>query len=87
MQVVAGAGAIDHSQLVDLAGKSFADLPTDPTTADDLVKKVTSLHVHNHRTAGTCADFTRPSMPGCMICNSGSTADTTGCTSYFVPVL
>ena len=48
MQVVAGAGAIDHSQLVDLAGKSFADLPTDPTTADDLVKKVTSLHDQNH---------------------------------------
>lgn len=42
MQVVAGAGAIDHNQLVDLAGKSFADLPTNPTTADDLVKKVFS---------------------------------------------
>lgn len=42
MQVVAGAGAIDHNQLVDLAGKSFADLPTNPITADDLVKKVFS---------------------------------------------
>ena len=40
VQVVAGAGAIDHNQLVDLAGKSFAHLPTNPTTADDLVKKV-----------------------------------------------
>lgn len=40
VQVVAGAGAIDHNQLVDLAGKSFANLPTNPTTADDLVKKV-----------------------------------------------
>lgn len=37
--VVAGAGAIDHTHLVDLAGKSFASLPTNPTTADDLVKK------------------------------------------------
>ena len=44
MQVVAGAGAIDHTQLVDLAGKSFANLPTNPTTADDLVKKVTAPH-------------------------------------------
>lgn len=40
LQVVAGAGAIDHTHLVDLAGKSFASLPTNPTTADDLVKKV-----------------------------------------------
>ena len=44
MQVVAGAGAIDHTQLVDLAGKSFANLPTNPTTADDLVKKVISTY-------------------------------------------
>lgn len=53
---MAGAGAIDHSHLVDLAGKSFANLPTDPTTADDLVKKVTALHEQRHCTAGTCAE-------------------------------
>jgi len=69
MQVVAGAGAIDHSHLVDLAGKSFADLPTDPTTADDLVKKVISRHgQHRHRTAtGDCADV---AGHACMISNS-----------------
>ena len=54
LQVVAGAGAIDHTQLVDLAGKSFANLPTNPTTADDLVKKVhseatDSLHSQNRQ--------------------------------------
>lgn len=44
LQVVAGAGAINHQDLVDLAGKSFANLPTNPTTAEELVKKVdTSL--------------------------------------------
>ncbi|KAK9820399.1 hypothetical protein WJX72_009957 [[Myrmecia] bisecta] len=37
--VVAGAGGVEHSQLVDLAGKAFAGLPTTPTTAADLVKK------------------------------------------------
>lgn len=52
MQVVAGAGAIDHTQLVDLAGKSFATLPTNPTTADDLVKKVTLPHHWLHNSSG-----------------------------------
>lgn len=42
LQVVAGAGAINHQELVDLAGKSFANLPTTPTTAEELVKKVCS---------------------------------------------
>ena len=48
LQVVAGAGAIDHTHLVDLAGKSFASLPTNPTTADDLVKKVSQGWVPTH---------------------------------------
>ena len=40
LQVVAGAGAVNHDQLVELSDKSFAGLPTDPTTAMELVKKV-----------------------------------------------
>lgn len=73
MQVVAGAGAIDHSHLVDLAGKSFANLPTDPTTANDLVKKVTSLHGQNHCTAGGCAGV---AGHVCMVACSATVAST-----------
>ncbi len=57
-QVVAGAGAIDHTHLVDLAGKSFASLPTNPTTADDLVKKVSQGWVQTHALAVACYKFT-----------------------------
>ena len=66
MQVVAGAGAIDHNQLVDLAGKSFANLPTNPSTADDLVKKVSSLHDNTPSTGKVCSVAT-PSNHGCTI--------------------
>jgi len=37
--VVAAAGGVDHQDLVNQAGKAFANLPTNPTTAADLVKK------------------------------------------------
>ena len=55
-QVVAGAGAIDHTHLVDLAGKSFASLPTNPTTADDLVKKVSQGWEQIHALALACCN-------------------------------
>jgi len=35
--VVVGAGAVDHQQLVDLAGKAFEQLPTTPKTTADFV--------------------------------------------------
>lgn len=55
LQVVAGAGAINHQDLVDLAGKSFANLPTNPTTAEELVKKVgTTLMCTCHYAACQC---------------------------------
>lgn len=38
-QVVAGAGGVDHDQLVSLSEKAFSGLSTDPTTAYDLVQK------------------------------------------------
>ena len=38
-QVVAGAGAIDHEALVQLAGKAFGDLPNSSTSASDLVEQ------------------------------------------------
>ena len=41
--MVAGAGAIDHEQLVQLAGKAFGDLPNSSTTASDLVDQVRTL--------------------------------------------
>ncbi|EIE25550.1 putative mitochondrial processing peptidase [Coccomyxa subellipsoidea C-169] len=37
--VVSGAGAIDHSQLVELSEKAFSKLPTTPLTSSDLVKE------------------------------------------------
>jgi len=37
--VLVGAGAVDHDQLVKLAEKAFSGLPTDPTTANQLVGK------------------------------------------------
>lgn len=43
-QVVAGAGGVDHDQLVSLSEKAFSGLSTDPTTAHDLVRKA-SLHL------------------------------------------
>lgn len=36
-QVVAAAGAVEHEELVNLASKQFANLPTDSTTAEELV--------------------------------------------------
>ena len=39
-QVVAGAGAVDHAQLVDLAGQAFSELPSGGPTTEELVKKV-----------------------------------------------
>jgi hypothetical protein len=39
-QVVSGAGAVDHDDLVKLSEKAFTGLSTDPTTAYDLVAKV-----------------------------------------------
>ena len=42
-QVVAGAGAIEHGDLVSLSEKAFANLPTDPTTAAELVAQVCPL--------------------------------------------
>jgi hypothetical protein len=58
LQVVAGAGAIDHTHLVDLAGKSFASLPTNPTTADDLVKKASQGWIQTHALAVACRNIT-----------------------------
>ena len=37
--MVAGAGAVEHEDLVNLASKQFASLPTDPTTASELVAR------------------------------------------------
>eukprot|EP00898_Chlorokybus_atmophyticus_P001223 jgi/Chlat1/2100/Chrsp17S02695 len=37
--VVAASGAVDHDELVGLVEKAFNKLPTDPTTASDLVRK------------------------------------------------
>lgn len=37
--VVAGSGAIQHKDLVDLSSKAFANLPSTPTTASDLVEQ------------------------------------------------
>ena len=39
-QVVAGAGAVDHAQLVDLAGQAFSELPSGGPSTEELVKKV-----------------------------------------------
>jgi processing peptidase subunit beta len=41
--VVAGAGAVEHDDLVKLAGKQFSGLSTDPTTAADLVAAEPSI--------------------------------------------
>lgn len=41
--MVAGAGAIEHDDLVNLAGKQFASLPTDSATASELVAKEPSI--------------------------------------------
>ena len=50
-QVVAGAGAVEHNQLVELSDKAFAGLPTDPTTGMDLVRKVS----HRNWCAAACS--------------------------------
>ena len=39
-QVVAGAGSVDHAQLVDLAGQAFSELPSGGPTTEELVKQV-----------------------------------------------
>jgi len=41
--VVAAAGAVDHEELVQLSEKAFSSLSSDPTTAYDLVAKVSSV--------------------------------------------
>ncbi|KAK9846657.1 hypothetical protein WJX81_008604 [Elliptochloris bilobata] len=41
--VVVGAGAVEHSQLVDLAGKAFGELPSGGPTTEELVKKDPAL--------------------------------------------
>jgi processing peptidase subunit beta len=38
--VLSAGGAVDHTQLVSLAEKGFAALPTGTFTAEDLVKQV-----------------------------------------------
>jgi predicted Zn-dependent peptidase len=38
--VVAAAGAVDHSQLVDMASKAFAKLPSSGVSAEDLIEQV-----------------------------------------------
>ncbi len=38
-QVVVGAGAVEHSQLVDLAGKAFGGLPSGGPSTEELVAK------------------------------------------------
>lgn len=43
MQVIAGAGAVDHDQLVKLVTEKFGNLPTDSTTAAELVKREPAL--------------------------------------------
>lgn len=39
MQVVAGAGAVDHNELVKLVEQKFTKLSTDSTTTAELVKR------------------------------------------------
>lgn len=39
LQVLAGAGAINHDELVKYAEKEFSGLSNDPTTAAQLVEK------------------------------------------------
>lgn len=43
LQVVAAAGAVDHEELVQLSEKAFSSLSSDPTTAYDLVAKVSNV--------------------------------------------
>lgn len=43
VQVVAGAGAVEHEDLVNLASKQFANLSTDSTTAEELVAAEPSI--------------------------------------------
>ena len=38
-QVVVGAGAVEHSQLVDLAGNAFGGLPAGGPSTEELVQK------------------------------------------------
>jgi len=37
--VVVGAGAVEHSQLVDLAGNAFGGLPAGGPSTEELVQK------------------------------------------------
>ena len=39
-QVVSGAGAVDHAQLVELSEKAFAKLPTSSVTTKQLIETV-----------------------------------------------
>ena len=41
--MVAGAGAVEHDDLVKLSEKQFSNLSTDPTTADELVAAEPSI--------------------------------------------
>ncbi len=47
MQVLAGAGAVDHDELVDMAKAAFSNLPSEGISTADLIKQVrflTSCH-------------------------------------------
>ena len=43
MQVVSAAGAVDHSQLVQLAEKAFSGLPSSGLSSEDYIKQVRTL--------------------------------------------
>lgn len=43
MQVVSAAGAVDHSQLVQLAEKAFSGLPSSGLSSEEYIKQVRAL--------------------------------------------
>ena len=43
MQVVSAAGAVDHSQLVQLAEKAFSGLPAEGLSSKEYIDKVSPL--------------------------------------------
>ena len=43
MQVVSAAGAVDHSQLVQLAEKAFSGLPAEGLSSKEYIDKASSL--------------------------------------------
>lgn len=40
VQVLAGAGAVDHDELVDMAKSKFSNLPSGGISTADLIKQV-----------------------------------------------